>query len=222
VGNLDDDLSISSSLHNLTEDDSNELSTGTSLPKGGETVTLHHAPPTTLSPPAAAAYTTSPHHLAATATLLVINTTPSPSPPGKTTAILYTTTTADASPLPSSSLPSPPHATTIYATSLPFEWVFVGSLDLSGICNNVWLLLHRDEGAFGIWKQQPKKGGLFYCSQQQTRCVCFGCNSNKGPLGSVLLSYSRNGGVRLGFLFSVRSNNKGCLFRCTTAKRGVW
>nr|GFA46021.1 hypothetical protein [Tanacetum cinerariifolium] len=36
VGNLDDDLSISSSLHNLTEDDSNELSAKTSLPKGGE------------------------------------------------------------------------------------------------------------------------------------------------------------------------------------------
>ncbi|GKA56126.1 hypothetical protein Tco_0755198 [Tanacetum coccineum] len=34
VGNLDDDLSISSSLHNLTEDDSDELSAGTSLPKG--------------------------------------------------------------------------------------------------------------------------------------------------------------------------------------------
>nr|GEX10994.1 uncharacterized protein [Tanacetum cinerariifolium] len=31
--NLDDDLSISSSLHNLTEDDSDELSAGTSLPK---------------------------------------------------------------------------------------------------------------------------------------------------------------------------------------------
>ncbi|GJU06173.1 hypothetical protein Tco_1122603 [Tanacetum coccineum] len=34
VGNLDDDLSISSSLRNLTEDDSDELSAGTSLPKG--------------------------------------------------------------------------------------------------------------------------------------------------------------------------------------------
>nr|GEV26728.1 retrovirus-related Pol polyprotein from transposon TNT 1-94 [Tanacetum cinerariifolium] len=34
VGNLDDDLSISSSLHNLTEDDLEELSAGTSLPKG--------------------------------------------------------------------------------------------------------------------------------------------------------------------------------------------
>nr|GEU72982.1 retrovirus-related Pol polyprotein from transposon TNT 1-94 [Tanacetum cinerariifolium] len=33
--NLDDDLSISSSLHNLTEDDSDELRAGTSLPKGG-------------------------------------------------------------------------------------------------------------------------------------------------------------------------------------------
>ncbi|GKE71163.1 hypothetical protein Tco_1529235, partial [Tanacetum coccineum] len=32
VGNLDDDLSISSSLHNLTEDDSDELSAGTTLP----------------------------------------------------------------------------------------------------------------------------------------------------------------------------------------------
>nr|GEU29096.1 retrovirus-related Pol polyprotein from transposon TNT 1-94 [Tanacetum cinerariifolium] len=33
VGNLDDDLSISSSLHNSTEDNSDKLSTGTSLPK---------------------------------------------------------------------------------------------------------------------------------------------------------------------------------------------
>ncbi|GJS87658.1 hypothetical protein Tco_0770294 [Tanacetum coccineum] len=32
VGNLDDDLSISSSLHNLTEDDSDELSAVTALP----------------------------------------------------------------------------------------------------------------------------------------------------------------------------------------------
>nr|GEY81597.1 hypothetical protein [Tanacetum cinerariifolium]GEZ23406.1 hypothetical protein [Tanacetum cinerariifolium] len=39
VGNLDEDLSISSSLHNLIEDDSNGSSAGTSLPKGGETVT---------------------------------------------------------------------------------------------------------------------------------------------------------------------------------------
>nr|GEZ95013.1 hypothetical protein [Tanacetum cinerariifolium] len=39
VGNLDYDLFVSSSLHNLTKDDSNESSTGTSLPKGGETVT---------------------------------------------------------------------------------------------------------------------------------------------------------------------------------------
>ncbi|GJV75588.1 hypothetical protein Tco_1507172 [Tanacetum coccineum] len=42
VGNLDDDLSISSSLHNLTEDDSNELSAGTSLPKGEPTFALGH------------------------------------------------------------------------------------------------------------------------------------------------------------------------------------
>ncbi|GJT16851.1 hypothetical protein Tco_0875557 [Tanacetum coccineum] len=34
VGNLDDDLSISLSLYTLTEDDSDELSAGTSLPKG--------------------------------------------------------------------------------------------------------------------------------------------------------------------------------------------
>nr|GEX24072.1 hypothetical protein [Tanacetum cinerariifolium] len=39
VGNLDDDLSISSPFHNFTEDDSDEWSAGTSLPKGGETVT---------------------------------------------------------------------------------------------------------------------------------------------------------------------------------------
>ncbi|GJT17690.1 ribonuclease H-like domain-containing protein [Tanacetum coccineum] len=39
VGNLDDDLSISSSLHNLTEDDSDELSDGISLPKGVDTLT---------------------------------------------------------------------------------------------------------------------------------------------------------------------------------------
>ncbi|GKD67542.1 hypothetical protein Tco_1321632, partial [Tanacetum coccineum] len=39
VGNLDDDLSISSSLHNLTKDDSNELSAGKSLPKGVDTLT---------------------------------------------------------------------------------------------------------------------------------------------------------------------------------------
>nr|GEW02058.1 hypothetical protein [Tanacetum cinerariifolium] len=39
IGNIDEDLSISLPLHNLTEGDSNELSAGTSLPKGGETVT---------------------------------------------------------------------------------------------------------------------------------------------------------------------------------------
>ncbi|GKA44894.1 putative reverse transcriptase domain-containing protein [Tanacetum coccineum] len=38
VRNLEDYLSISSSLHNSTEDDSDELSAGTSLPQGGENV----------------------------------------------------------------------------------------------------------------------------------------------------------------------------------------